>query len=418
MNVRATGHLSLLAEFHHSGDHEAGWRMPGAQPERISSYDYYRDRARVAERGLFDALFFADFHAFRPSFKDTMAWGFEPTSLLAAIAADCREIGIVATASTVYSQVDTLARTFATLHEQTRGRVGWNVVTAGADAAAASYGLAANPPHAERYRQAARFVDSVLEWWREDPQGYGLSAERRPLLVQAGSSESGRDFASRYAELVFTATPDIEAGRSFRDDLRRRAARHGRSPDSIKVAPGFLVVLGSTEEEARRLRNALDDRLTEDHYRNMLGHFGFDVEHLDLDSPLPERLTEMAELRAIQSRVPILERVAASLEKPVTFRRLIRSIAGSRGHLNCTGTPEQVVDVMEAWFRGGAADAFVIKFSHNPGGAEDFVSGVIPELQRRGLFRREYGGETDLRARIGLEPDAAGKRRAAKAITA
>lgn len=401
MTPRTEGQLSLLAEFHHSGDHEAGWRMPGAQPELISSFEYYRDLSRVAERGLFDALFFADFHAFRTAFRDTMAWGFEPTSLLSAVAADCPNIGIVATASTVYSQVGALARTFATLHEQTEGRVGWNIVTAGADAAARSYGLAENPPHAERYRQAAPFVDAVVKWWRADPQGYGLSGTNRPLLVQAGSSEAGRDFAARYAEVIFTATPDVASARAFRDDVRRRAVGCGRSPDSIKVAPGFLVVLGSTQAEAQRLRDQLDDLLTENHYRNMLHHFGFDVDTLDLDSPLPERLTDVAELRAIQSRVPILERVASMMEGPVTFRRLVRSIAGSRGHLTCTGTPEQVVDVMEEWFRDGAADAFVIKFSHNPGGVQDFVDGVIPEMQRRGLFRREYG-EEDLRQRFGI----------------
>lgn len=412
-DVRGT-HLSLLAEFHHSGDHEAGWRLPGGQPKRIADYDYYRDLAQVAERGLFDALFFADFHAFRPGFRDSMAWGLEPTSLLAAVAAECPEIGIVATASTVYSQAETLARTFATLYEQTQGRVAWNIVTAGQDLAAKSYGLEANPPHDQRYEQAGPFVVDVLNWWQRNPEGYGLGANDRPLLVQAGSSEQGREFAARYAELVFTATPDIESARAFRDDLRTRASSYGRSPDSVKISPGFLVVLGSTEAEAQRLRDDLDDRLTENHYRNMLHSFGFNIDDLDLDTPLNDRLSDIAELRAIRSRVPILERVVSLMEGPVTFRRLVRSIAGSRGHLNWTGTPEQVADVMEAWFRGGAADAFVIKFSHNPGGVQDFVDGVIPELQRRGLFRREYG-DGDLRKRFGIGPNSMPASAAARA---
>lgn len=395
-------HLSLLAEFHHSGDHEAAWRRPTAQPERFADYTYYRDLARTAERGLFDTLFFADFHAFRPSFRHSASWGFEPTSLLAAVAAEVENIGIIATASTVYSQPRTLARTFATLWDQTGGRVGWNIVTAGADAAARSYGLEANPPHADRYRQARGFVGEVLDLWADDAFDLGTSATRRPHLVQAGSSADGRDFAGTFAETVFTATPDLESAVAFRDDVRRRAVSHGRNPDSVAVTPGFLVVLGSTEEEALRLRTELDDLLTPGIYNTMLAGFG--LSGFDLDAPLPERLGDIAELRAIRSRVPILERVAAGLERPATFRTLLRSIAGSRGHLTVTGTPEQVVDTMEEWFRGGAADGFVIKFSHNPGGADDFVDHVVPELQRRGLYRREYGADTSLRGRFTSTP--------------
>lgn len=393
--------LSLLAEFHHSGDHEAAWRLPSAEPHRIHDFDYYRDLAEVAQRGLFDSLFFADFHAFRPGFRDQMPWGFEPTSLLAAIAAACPELGIIATASTVYSRPETLARTFATLHEQTGGRVGWNIVTAGRDAAAASYGLDANPPHAERYRQAIGFTEDVLARWADDPWGLGLSADERPVLVQAGSSEEGRDFAGRFAEVVFTATPDLGAARAFRSAVRERAARHGRDPESVRIAPGFLVVVGSTEEEARRRRDQLDDLLTEANLRTILGNFGVPGD-LDLDAPA----TGLAEAvgDGLKSRIPVLERVVARRGSVPTYRQLVRSIAGSRGHLSCTGTPEQIVDVMEEWFRGGGADAFVVKFSHNPGGVQDFVEQVVPELQRRGLFRREYGDDVSLRRRLGLAP--------------
>jgi len=389
--------LSLLAEFHQSGDHEAAWRLPSAEPDRIHDYAYYRDLARVAERGLFDSLFFADFHAFRPGFRDQMPWGFEPTSLLAAVAAACPEVGIIATASTVYSQPDTLARTYATLHEQTGGRVGWNIVTAGREAAAASYGLAANPPHAERYRQARGFTDEVLSLWEKDPWGLGVSAAVRPVLVQAGSSEDGRDFAGRFAELVFTATPDIASARAFRADVRKRATAYGRDPASLNVSPGFLVVLGSTEEEARRRRDELDDLLTEANYRTMLGNFGIDPS-VDLDAPAG-RLDKVVG-DGLKSRIPVLEQVIASHPTTPSWRQLIRGIAGSRGHLHCTGTPEQVVDIMEEWYRGEAADAFVVKFSHNPGGVQDFVEQVVPELQRRGLYRREYGEDRTLAQRL------------------
>lgn len=406
MSTQTPKTLSLLAEFHHSGDHESAWRLPTAEPERISDYSYYRDLAVTAAEGLFDTLFFADFHSFSPRFKRSVPWGFEPTSLLSAIAQAVPEIGIIATASTVYSDPHTLARTFATLWEQTKGRVGWNIVTAGSEAAAASYGLDQNPEHADRYRAAHAFVEQVLADWEADPWGFGISRANRPVTVQAGSSDDGREFAGRFAELVFTAAPDVEAGQAFRRDVQSRAVKYGRSPDSVNVAPGFLVVVGSTEEEARRKRDELDAFVTPETLRSMLTMWGLD--HVDLDDTVGD-LARTTRNQAIKSRIPVLQRIVDQAPGPITFRELVRSLAGSRGHVNKTGTPEQVVDVMEEWYRRGACDAFVIKFSHNPGGVRDFVDGVVPELQRRGLYRTEYGQDLTLHQRIGItRPDVLG----------
>ncbi|MBU8813273.1 LLM class flavin-dependent oxidoreductase [Mycolicibacterium goodii] len=399
--------IALLAELHHSGDHEAAWRLPTGRPELISDYGHYLSLAREAERGGFDALFFADFQAFREGFRDRMPWGFDPISLLAAIAADCPDIGIVATASTVFNRADSLARTFATLHQQTSGRVGWNIVTSGTPEAAASFGLSTNPPHDERYRQAEDFVLNVLDWWRKDPNNIGLSAENRPALVQAGASPVGRDFAARYAELVFTAVPDVRAAADFRADIRRRASRIGRSPNDVKVTPGFFVVVGSTEAEAKALREELDAKLTDNQLRRMLADFGIDIDRYGLDDEIQGHLRDLTGSHSgIQSRIEVFQRVASSMGSEVTLRKLARRVAGSRGHLSCTGTPEQIADTMERVLDAGGADGFVIKFSHNPGGITDFVDGVIPELQRRGLYRGGYESQS-LRARFGSNPNIA-----------
>ncbi|OLM14068.1 Nitrilotriacetate monooxygenase component A [Pseudonocardia sp. Ae717_Ps2] len=369
--------LHLFAEFHHSGDHEAAWRLPTARPDRTDDAGYYVDRARLAARGGFDAVFFADFVGFDPAVRDHVRWPFEPTTLLGAVGAAVPDIGLVATGSTVFGTAEGLVDTFAALQDVSGGRAGWNIVTAGAPSAAAAFGLADVPAHGSRYDLADGVVARFHELWHAGGHG------PRPLFVQAGASDRGRDFAARHADVVFAATPTVEDGRAFRRDLHRRAAVLGTRPPLL--LPGFLVTLGSTESEARALRDRLDDLLTDDNVAGLLRGFGIEVPPGGLDCPLPERFAA-ANFDGIRSRAPVLAGIAARLGPATTLRTLVRQVAGSRGHLSHVGTAEQVATIMEEWLATGAADGFVVKFSHNPGGAEDFVDGVVPILRRRRLL--------------------------------
>jgi alkanesulfonate monooxygenase SsuD/methylene tetrahydromethanopterin reductase-like flavin-dependent oxidoreductase (luciferase family) len=388
--------LALFAEFHHSGDHEGAWRLPTAEPARVNDVDYYRQFAQTAADGKFDSLFFADFLAFDEQSRHYVRWPFEPTTLLSALASSVPDIGVVATGSTVYSDAPHIARTFATLQEASGGRAGWNIVTTGALAAARAYGRSEAPDHGDRYAAAYAVVDQVIRSWADD---YGLAGTRRPVLVQAGASDAGRNFAAKHGEVIFTATPDIESGIAFRQDIRARAAAHGRDPDEIRVLPGVLAVLGETEAAARRLRGELDANLSDGTVRGVLASYGVEVPAEGLDQPLSGPLGDAETFNGIKSRLAVLERIAGGIDEPVTLRRLVHEIAGSRGHLRQIGTPESVADTLIEWFERGAADGFVVKFSHNPGGARDFVDGVIPILQKRGHFRKDYEGET-LRERL------------------
>jgi alkanesulfonate monooxygenase SsuD/methylene tetrahydromethanopterin reductase-like flavin-dependent oxidoreductase (luciferase family) len=388
--------LALFAEFHHSGDHEGAWRLPTSEPARVDDVEYYRQLAQTAADGRFDSLFFADFLAFDDQIRHYVRWPFEPTTLLSALAASVPDIGVVATGSTVYSTPEHLARTFATLQDVSDGRAGWNIVTTGALAAARSFGRTGAPEHGDRYAAAHNVVEDVTRSWEQD---YGLTGARRPVLVQAGASAAGRDFAARHSEVIFTATPNIESGIAFRQDIRARAAAHGRDPDTVKVLPGVLVVLGDTDSAAQGLRAELDANLSDGTVRGVLASYGVEVPAAGLDAPLSGPLGDAATFNGIKSRLAVLERIAESIDAPVTLRRLVHEIAGSRGHLRQIGTPESVADTLIEWFERGAADGFVVKFSHNPGGARDFVDSVIPILQRRGYFRRDYEGAT-LRERL------------------
>lgn len=376
--------LHLFAEFHHSGDHEAAWRLPSARPDLVTDAGYYTDRAHLAARGRFDAVFFADFVGYDSSVRHHVRWPFEPTTLLGAIGSAVPDIGLVATASTVFGDSDQLVETFATLQQVSGGRAGWNIVTAGAPAAARAIGLDGFPAHDDRYGAADQVVARFHRLWESG--GYGP----RPLLVQAGASDRGREFAARHADVVFAATPTLDEARAFRTDLHRRAGSAGVRPPLL--LPGFLITLGSTVAEARELRTRLDDLLTDENVAGLLRMFGIDPPADGLDGPLPPELA-VPGYAGIRSRAPVLAAIAARLGPDTSLRTLVRHVAGSRGHLQHTGTAEQIGDIMAEWISTGAADGFVVKFSHNPGGAEDFVDGVVPLLQRRGLLPTDYSDQ-------------------------
>ncbi|CAL9437506.1 Nitrilotriacetate monooxygenase component A [Streptomyces sp. enrichment culture] len=429
------GQLHLNAFLMNTGHHEASWRLPESDPYAHVDLDHHVRLARTAERGTFDSLFLADGPQLWSSVAQRPAGALEPLTLLTALATATEHIGLIATASTSYNSPYNLARKFASLDIVSEGRAGWNIVTTAGAGAARNFGLDAEPAHAERYARAAEFLDVArLLWdsWEDDtvvadkaagvwgddarihpprhrgtyfrvegalnvprtPQGY-------PLLVQAGSSEDGKRFAARYAEAVFTAQQTLADARSFYADLKARTARAGRDPDHIKVLPGIVPVIGSTEAEARRLERVLEEHIVHEHGVGRLEELlRLAPGTLDLDGPLPDGLPSEDEIEGAKSRYTLIVELAR--RERLTVRQLVARLGGGRGHLTFTGTPEQVADTIGRWFAEGAADGFNIMPPVLPSGLETFVDEVVPILRARGLFRTEYGPRRTLRERYGL----------------
>ncbi|MFT4126077.1 MAG: LLM class flavin-dependent oxidoreductase [Gordonia sp. (in: high G+C Gram-positive bacteria)] len=369
----------LLADLHHSGDHEAAWRLPGSPVDRLADPGYYVEFARLAADGGFDAVFFVDFIGFDPVVRSVVRWPFEPTTLTTAVLQSVPDIAAVVTASTVFATEDQLHRTFATLDDLSGGRIGWNIVTTGAPAAARAFGGGAVAPHDERYRLADGLVADLVARWT----GNG---GRGPVRVQAGSSPAGRDFAARHAEVVFTAAPTRDAAAEFRSDLRRRAERAGRDPDTIRVLPGILTTIGETDDAARALRDTLNALITEHGARRTLAMYGVELPAGHLDAPLPPIVRDPG-FDGIHSRAAVLQSIADDLGEAPRWRDLVNRIAGSRGHLSVTGSGATIAAVMNDWLDAEACDGFVVKFAHSPAGARDFVDQVSPLLTARGIGR-------------------------------
>jgi FMN-dependent oxidoreductase (nitrilotriacetate monooxygenase family) len=358
----------------------------------------------------------------------------EPTVLLAAIAAVTERIGLIATASTTYNEPYNLARRFASVDHISGGRAGWNVVTTAGDAAARNFSLAGQPAHSQRYERAAEFLDvakKLWDSWEDDAlvadKGAGVwadssrvhqvnhegrhfqvegaldvprSVQGHPVIVQAGSSEDGKHFAARYAEAVFTAHQTLAAAQSFYADLKQRTTAAGRDPESIKILPGIVPVIGSTEAEARRLERELDELILPEHARRQLaGVLRVSPESLKLDAQLPADLPSEDEIEGAKSRYTLIVNLART--ERLTVRQLIGRLGGGRGHRTFSGTPEQVADAIQDWFQAGAADGFNIMPPVLPSGLDTFVDEVVPILRDRGLFRRDYTGRT-LREHFGL----------------
>jgi FMN-dependent oxidoreductase (nitrilotriacetate monooxygenase family) len=417
-----------------TGHHEASWRLPGSYPLANLDIEYFENLARLAESVKFDSVFLAD----RPVLDDDPdrrpSGRIEPLTLLTAAARATRRIGLVATASTSYNDPYNLARRFASLDHVSGGRAGWNIVTTAGDAAARNFGLDAQPAHAERYQRAAEFVDvarKLWDSWEDDavvadaargawaeaskvhavdhrgrffsvrgPLNLPRSPQGHPLLVQAGSSEDGKDFAARYAEAVFTAQQTLEDGQAFYADLKRRAALAGRDPGGIKILPGLVPVIGSTEAQARELDAELDRLILAEHARDRLAsRFGLDPARLPLDEVLPDDLPEEADIEGAKSRYTLIVELAR--REKLTVRQLIGRLGGGRGHRTFAGTPEQIADTIGEWARQGAADGFNIMPAVLPSGFELFAAHVVPILRQRGLIREEYEG-TSLREHYGL----------------
>jgi FMN-dependent oxidoreductase (nitrilotriacetate monooxygenase family) len=432
-------HFNLF--LHDTGHHEASWRLPESDPHALLDLAYHQRLAKIAEDAKFDSLFLADSPALFGEVGRRPVGGFEPTVLLTALAVTTSRIGLIATASTSYNEPFNLARRLSSVDWISNGRAGWNIVTTAGEAAARNFGLEDQPLHRDRYARASEFLEVATKLWDswdddaiiadkdagvharadrvhaighrgehfrvEGPLNSPRSPQGHPLLVQAGSSESGKEFAARWAEAIFTATPTIEEAQEFYADIKRRAEANGRDPEQVKVLPGLVPIIADTESEARELEAELDRLIAPEFARDQLEKvLKLAPGTLRLDAPLPEDLPCEDEIEGAKSRYTLI--VALARRENLTVRELIGRLGGGRGHRTFTGTPVQVADTIQHWFEHGAADGFNIMPAVLPSGLEVFVERVVPILQERGLFRTEYTGRT-LREHYGL-PRPVGRR--------
>ena len=428
-------HLNLFIQSR--GHHEAAWRHPQASPLPLTDIRFYQEQAQKAEAGLFDSIFLADQLALADDVASAGRTWLEPITALGALAVSTSRIGLSATASTTYTEPFNLARQFASLDHISGGRIGWNIVTSWLAAAAGNFGGAGQVGHADRYERGEEFMQVVRALWdswgddavvddrasgryaradrirpiRHDGAHYHVtgplnvprSPQGRPVLVQAGSSDTGRAFAARHAEAVFTAHMEKATAQAFYADLKARVVAAGRRADQALILPGLSPMIAATETEAKRLARELNELTDPEVGRKRLSarFGGHDFSHLPLDTPLrPDDFPKPDAHEAARSRTEVI--VGLVRREGLTLRQLLASLAGARGHFTFAGTPEQVADLMVDWFRDGAADGFNVMPPILPWMLDVFVAEVVPLLQRRGLFRTAYEGAT-LRAHYRLE---------------
>ena len=419
--------------------HTAAWRYPGAFPDANFNFSHYKRFVQTLERGRFDAFFMADHLAvmnmpMNALKRSATVTSFDPLTLLPALATVTEHLGLIATASTTYNEPYHVARKFASLDHISEGRAGWNVVTSANPREAMNFGLEEHVEHGERYARAREFFDVVTGLWDSwaddafirdvetgtyfdpekmhvlDHKGPHLSVrgplnvarpvQGWPVIVQAGASDAGRQLAAETAEVVFSSANTLEDGQRYYADVKGRMQACGRSPDHLKILPGAFVVIGDTLAEAQAKKAKLDSLVHPDSgiatLSVLLGH---DVSGFDLDGPLPDLPDSNASKSGQQKLVDMAQR------KHMTIRQMAQYVGGSFSVLEFIGTPVTIADQMEEWLMTEGCDGFNAMFPYLPGGLDDFVALVVPELQRRGLFRREYEGKT-LRENLGLpRPD-------------
>lgn len=435
LNLAKKKQLKLGAFLMLPGHHVSAWRHESTKKEDLLSFKFIKEQAKIAEQGKFDTVFLADHPSLgaynSPGFENNVHVRFEPFTLLAALSSVTEKIGLVGTVSTSHNEPYNVARLFASLDQLSEGRVAWNVVTS---ESTKDFGNGQPLTHGKRYERAEEFVDVLKKLWNsweddalvydqesgratdaskvhpinhegewfsvQGPLSISGSQQGHSVIVQAGSSESGKELAARTAEVVFTAWQTLEEAQDFYKDLKGRLAKYGRQPDELKVMPGVFPIVGRTEEEAYAKRQHLLDLIpVEAGVARLSAQIGFDLSGYPVDGPLPE-LPDIEEINTIKSR-PQLIRDLAEREN-LTIRQLYQRISGGRGHREIIGTPEQIADQLQEWFENDAADGFNILPPFFPDGLNDFVDLVIPELQKRGIFRTEYEGST-LRENLGLE---------------
>jgi alkanesulfonate monooxygenase len=439
-SARGTERLKLAAFFHPTGHHVAAWLHPEAQIDAGTNAKHYIALAQTAERGKFDLMFLADSSSVREGRSEALSrWPqymayFEPLTLLSAIASVTTHLGLVATATTSYNEPYNVARKFASLDLISGGRAGWNVVTSSSDAEAYNFGRDAHFEHAERYQRAEEFTEVVRglwDSWEDDafirdretqryfdpaklhalnhkgthfsvrgPLNVARSPQGQPVIFQAGSSEVGRELAARTAEAVFTPQHTLAGAQTFYTDVKQRMVRYGRPPDHLKIMPGLNPIVGRTAAEAEEKHRFLQSKIHPDVGLELLSVAldGFDLHGYDLDGPLPNAVGARAP-RGSQTQFHNVLKWAR--EENLTIRQIFERYAGARGQRTVKGTASEIADQMQEWFVNRGVDGFLIQPAYLPGGLDDFVEMVIPELQTRGIFRTEYEGST-LRDNLGL----------------
>ena len=414
-----------------TGSNMASWRHPDAVPDAAINLDYYKQLTRRAEEAKLDFVFFGDGLYISEKSHPNFLNRFEPLTLLAALAMDTKQIGLAATLSTSYSEPFTVARQFASIDHISEGRAGWNIVTSPLEGSALNYSKAEHPQHDLRYRMAVEYLEvtkGLWDSWEDDafvrnketgqfidphklhrvnhkgeffsvqgPLTISRSKQGRPILIQAGSSEAGKAFASQVADAVFTGQATIEDAQEFYQDVKSRAVKHGRRSEEILMLPGCNPIVGATREEAEAKYQEISNLVVIDDALNYLGRYFNDIDftQYDLDEQFPD-LGDFAR-NGWESATDRIKKV--SREEGLTLRQMaLRSTTPKSPFI---GTPEQVADTMQAWFEAGAADGFMMNASVLPQGFNDFVDLVLPVLKDRGLFRTEYEHDT-LRGNLGL----------------
>lgn len=441
MNSQNHRQMHLAAFCGQPGNHAVSWRHPRAATSSILDPSFYQEVARTAERGLFDVVFLADILALTEPRSDRPQQGLigevpfriDPFSVLPIMAAATEKVGLAATASTSYNEPFNIARRFAALDHLSHGRIGWNVVTTASEPEARNFSEETIPSHAARYARAEEFVDvarKLWDSWQDDaliankeegvyadrskiatinhtgehfnvrgPLNLPRSPQGHPVLFQAGTSGIGRDFAARTADAVFLAAQTLEEAAEASTAIRSLAEKHGRSPSDIRFLPGVLVFVGRTSDEAQQKQEELNSLLTPGAGIALLGELlNTDLSGFSPDGPFPE--LDLDAVTGIKSRYLLLKALAA--REGLNLRQVTERVAGGAGHRIVTGNPSEVADQLEDWFAAGAVDGYTIMSPYMPGALGDFVDLVIPELQRRGLFRTRYQGQT-LRDHLGLK---------------
>jgi FMN-dependent oxidoreductase (nitrilotriacetate monooxygenase family) len=417
------------------GHHIAAWRHPRGTPDSGANLASVIELAKTAERGLFDLIFMADSVTFWRGDLEAMtrdSWGaqWDPFTLMCALSQHTKHIGLVCTATTTYDQPYSIARRFAALDLISGGRAGWNLVTSGNVHEAASFGLERHPDKGDRYDRAREFAHAVRGLWNswdddafvrdresgvyfdkakmrvlrhegehfrvKGPLNVPPSPQGEPVMVQAGASEDGRALAAATAEVVFGAHATLASAKEYYADVKGRMRTLGRDPDSLKILPGLTVYVGRTAADARAKLDELQDLIDPRTGLQLLSaRLNYDLSGHDINGPLPD----IPRTGLSSSRVDLL--IDMARRENLTIRDLYRRIAGARGHMQAIGSPTDVADLMEEWVREKGCDGFNVMPPLYPESLDDFVELVVPELQRRGLYRTQYEGTT-LRSNLGI----------------
>lgn len=426
-------HLNLF--IYGCGHHRAAWRHPHSSVEQLGDISYYQSLAQLAERGKFDAIFFAD-GQYTDSVSDGPRWFVEPLTTLSALAVATERVGLITTVSSTFYTPFHAARMLSSLDHVSKGRIGWNVVTSMYDAEARNHGHESMPDHAWRYARAAEFIEVTKRLWdswpdaalKIDKQGVYAdeslvhqihhhgehflvdgpltlprSPQGHPVLFQAGASEQGRSLAALEAEAIYAVAYDLPASQAYYRDIKKRVKAAGRTVD-VPIMPGLVTYVASTQAEVLAKQRELDVLLPADASLRQLSMFvGQDCMQWELDAPVPD-LPPLESFTGPKGRYGTILRIIEK-EQP-TVRQLLGRLAAGGGHCTMVGTPDVIADQMEEWFLNEGADGFNLMPPALPSSIEDFIEHVVPILQKRGLFRKEYSGAT-LREHLGLKRPAA-----------